>query len=209
MDEMPKTRASLLLRIRDTQDARAWNEFVGIYEPLIYRLARRSGFQHADALELTQDVLLAVSKSIDRWNTDPACGSFRGWLFRVTRNLMINLLVKQRRHPQPIGDTDFPQLLAQVADPAAEESAVFDLEYRRSLFRWAADQVRPEFRPPTWQAFWKTCVEGRAVKDVAQELQLTAGAIYVARSRVMARLRTCIETASEMCGTQPRPGGDK
>jgi RNA polymerase sigma-70 factor (ECF subfamily) len=197
MDDSAKTRRSLLLRIRDTQDARAWTEFVAIYEPLVYRLARKHGFQHADALELTQEVLLAVSKSIGRWNADPACGSFRGWLFRVTRNLMVNLLVKQRRHPQAVGNTDFQRLLAQVPDPAAEESAVFDLEYRRSLFRWSAEQVKTEFRPTTWQAFWRTCVDGIAVKDVAQELQLSAGAIYVARSRVMARLRTCVEQASE------------
>jgi RNA polymerase sigma-70 factor (ECF subfamily) len=197
MDDISKTRRSLLLRIRDTQDARSWTEFVAIYEPLVYRLARKHGFQHADALELTQEVLLAVSKSIDRWNADPACGSFRGWLFRVTRNLMINLLVKQRRHPRAVGNTDFQRLLAQVPDPALDESAVFDLEYRRSLFRWAAEQVKSEFRPTTWQAFWKTCVDGLAVKDVAQELELSVGAIYVARSRVMARLRTCVEQVSE------------
>ena len=197
MDDSSKTRRSLLLRIRDTQDARAWTEFVAIYEPLVYRVARKRGFQHADALELTQEVLLAVSKSIDRWNADPACGSFRGWLFRVARNLMINLLVKQRRHPQAVGNTDFQRLLAQVADPAPDESAVFDLEYRRGVFRWAAEQVKAEFRPATWQAFWKTCVDGLAVKDVAQELSLSVGAIYVARSRVMARLRECVERASE------------
>jgi RNA polymerase sigma factor (sigma-70 family) len=195
MDDAPKTRPSLLLRIRNTEDAGAWSEFVAIYEPLVYRLARRKGLQHADALELGQEVLLTVSKSIDRWKPDPACGSFRGWLGRVTRNLIINLLIKQRRHPQAIGDTDFQRLLADVAEPAPEESAVFDLEYRRSVFRWAASQIQGEFRPATWQAFWRTCVEGRAVRDVAQELELSVGAVYVARSRVMARLHACVEQA--------------
>ncbi len=197
MEDAPKTRHSLLLRLRDTQDARAWSEFVAIYEPLVYRLARKRGLQHADALELSQEVLLAVAKSIDRWRCDPACGSFRGWLFRVTRNLMINLLVKQRRHPQAVGDTDFQRLLAQVADPASEESVVFDLEYRRSVFRWAAERVKAEFRPATWQAFWQTSVEGHAAKDVAHQLHLSVGAVYVARSRVMARLRACVEEVSE------------
>lgn len=195
MDDAPKTRPSLLLRIRNTEDAGAWSEFVAIYEPLVYRLARKRGLQHADALELSQEVLLTVSKSINRWKLDPACGSFRGWLGRVTRNLIINLLIKQRRHPQAIGDTDFQRLLAEVAEPAPDESAVFDLEYRRSLFRWAAAQVQGEYRPATWQAFWRTCVDGRAVRDVAQELELSVGAVYVARSRVMARLRACVEQA--------------
>jgi RNA polymerase sigma-70 factor (ECF subfamily) len=197
MYEMPETRQSLLLRIRDHRNARAWGEFVGIYEPLVYRLARSRGFQHADALELTQEVLLAVSKSIHRWDTDPARGSFRGWLFRVTRNLMINFLAKQRRHPQGVGDTDFQRLLTQQPDPAQDESAVFDLEYRRQLFRWAAARIRNEFISSTWSAFWRTSVEGRAIGDVAAELGLTAGAVYVARSRVMARLRQRIEEVDQ------------
>lgn len=189
MQEAPKTRPSLLLRMRDTQDARAWGEFVEIYEPLVYRLARRNGFQDADARELTQEVLLAVSKAIGGWDADPARGSFRAWLFRVARNLMINFLAKQRRHPQGVGDTDFQRLLAAQPAPENEESACFDVEYRRRLFRWAAEQVRDQFQASTWEAFWKTCVEGQAIQEVATEMELSAGAVYVARSRVMARLR--------------------
>jgi RNA polymerase sigma factor (sigma-70 family) len=169
---------------------------------LVYRLARKKGWQHADALELTQEVLLSVSRSIDRWDADPAKGSFRGWLSRVSRNLMINLLVKQRRQPQGVGNTDFQRLLTEQAGPADDkstdgESAEFDLEYRRRLFRWAAERVKTEFRPATWQAFWRTCVDGHAIKYVAQELGLSVGAVYVARSRVMARLRVCVEEVRE------------
>ncbi|MHB0960684.1 MAG: RNA polymerase sigma factor [Pirellulaceae bacterium] len=197
MQDVPKTRHSLLIRIRDGHDVQAWSQFVAIYEPLVYRLTRKKGFQHADALELTQEVLLAVSKSIERWNPDSAKGSFRGWLVRVTRNLMINLLVNQRRHPRGVGSTDFQRLLAEQVGPAEEETAEFDLEYRRRLFRWAAERVKGEFRPTTWQAFWRTCVEGHSVKRVSQELKLSDGAVYVARSRIMARLRACVEEVRE------------
>lgn len=189
MDNVPNTRHSLLLRLRGGQDAEAWSEFVAIYEPLVYRLVRKRGFQHADALELTQEVLLAVTRSIDRWDTDPQRGSFRGWLSRVSRNLMVNLLVNQRRHPRGVGDTDFQRLLAAHVDPVCEESREYELEHRRGQFRWAAARIRGEFRPATWQAFWKTCVEGLSVPRVSHELGMSAGAIYVARSRVMARLR--------------------
>ena len=193
MDEIPKTRPSLLVRIRDPQDERAWAEFLEIYEPLVYRLARRKGFQHADAVELTQEVFLAVASAIDRWDPDPARGKFRSWLFRIARNLMINLLAKQQRHPRATGDTDVKRLLDRQPAPAGEDSALFDREYRRQTFHWAAEQVRGEFRDATWRAFWLTSVEGEPTKEVARLLGMTPGAVYIARSRVMARLRQTIE----------------
>ncbi len=197
MDDTPHTRPSLLVRICDPRDERAWAEFVEIYEPLVYRLARQKGFQDADAAELTQDVFVAVASAIDRWDPDPARGSFRAWLFRIARNLMINLLAKQRRRPQATGTTDMKQLLEQqpdlnVEDPAGEDSALFDLEYKRQTFRWAAGQIRSRFKPATWEAFRQTSVEGRPVKEVAGELGLSVGAVYIARSRVMAKLKQTV-----------------
>lgn len=197
MRDAPETRQSLLLRLRDARDHRAWTEFLEIYEPLVYRLARRNGFQDADARELTQEVLVAVSNAIENWDPDPAKGSFRGWLFRIARNLMINFLAKQKRHPQGSGDSDFNRLLSEQPADNEQESAYFDHEYRRQTFRWAAEQLRSEFQVNTWQAFWRTCVEGEPVKDVANELQMSPGSIYVARSRVMAKLRTKIERLGE------------
>jgi RNA polymerase sigma factor (sigma-70 family) len=193
MDETPNTRPSLLVRIRDPQNERAWREFLDIYEPLVYRLARRKGFQDADARELTQEVFLAVASAIDRWDPDPSRGSFRAWLFRIARNLMINLLVNRQRHPQATGSTDIKHLLEEQAAPVGEDSALFDREYKREAFRWAAQQIRSQFRQTTWKAFWLSSVEGREVKKVAETLGITAGAVYIARSRVMARLRQTIE----------------
>jgi len=193
MDEIPNTRPSLLVRIRDPQDERAWREFLDIYEPLIYRLARRKGFQDADARELSQEVFLAVASAIDRWDPDPSRGSFRGWLFRIARNLMINLLARQRRHPQGTGSTDIKRLLEEQAAPVGEDSALFDRQYKREVFRWAAEQIRGQFRETTWRAFWLSSVEQREIKEVAETLGLTAGAVYIARSRVMARLRETVE----------------
>jgi RNA polymerase sigma-70 factor (ECF subfamily) len=197
MRDAPDTRPSLLLRLRDARDDLAWSEFLQIYEPLIYRLARRNGFQDADSRELTQEVLLAVAKAIDQWDPDPERGSFRGWLFRIARNLMINFLTRQRRHPPGTGDTDFNRLLHEQPAADSQQSAYFDHEYKRQAFRWAAEQIRHEFQEPTWQAFWRTCVEGAAVKDVAADLRMSCGSIYVARSRVMARLRAKIEQLPE------------
>ena len=200
MDDTPTTRPSLLVRLRNLQDQQSWEEFYAIYQPLVFRMARSQGFQDADASELTQEVFVAVASAIQRWDPDPQRGSFRGWLFRIARNLMINWLAYRRRHPTGAGNSDIRRLLAEQPDPHdldREDSAVFDREYKRQAFAWAAEQIRGEFRESTWQAFWLTSVENRPVPEAAKELGISAGAVYIARSRVMARLRQKIETLEE------------
>jgi RNA polymerase sigma-70 factor (ECF subfamily) len=191
MDEppAPATRRSLIVKLRDPADTEAWCEFVALYEPLIYRLARRKGLQDADARDLCQEVFRAVARAIDRWDLDPARGSFRGWLARIARNLLVNFLTRRPHRLRGSGSTSVQELLE--AQPAADPSAtaLFEIEYRRRLFRWAADAVRGEFAPTTWQAFWQTAVEGRPPAGVAADLGLSVGAVYIARSRVLARLR--------------------
>jgi RNA polymerase sigma factor (sigma-70 family) len=197
MDETPTTRPSLLVRLRDLQDQRSWDEFYTIYQPLVFRMARSQGFQDADAAELTQEVFVAVASAIDRWDPDPNRGSFRGWLFRIARNLMINWLAYRRRHPPGTGNSDMHRLLAEHPDPRdqnQEDSAVFEREYRRQAFAWAAEEIRNDFRENTWQAFWLSSVENMPVVEVARRLETSPGAVYIARSRVMARLREKIET---------------
>src|SRR4051794_6443118 len=193
MVESPDTRPSLLVRIRDPQDERAWAEFLDIYTPLIYQLARRKGLQDADAADLVQEVLRAVAGAIDRWDPDPGRGSFRAWLSRIARNLVVNFLIQQRRHPRGSGDRDVDRLLEERAAPTGPESELFDTEYRRRLFAWAAEQVRPEFREATWKTFWMAGVEGKDARTVAEALGISVGAVYHNKSRVMARLRRRIE----------------
>lgn len=193
MPLVPETRVSLLLRLRDARDHEAWETFLQIYQPLIFRLARRRGIQEADAREIMQEVLMTVVTAIDRWDSDPARGSFRGWLSTVTRNLVVNFLIRQSRHPRGNGDTDFQRWLDQQPDPASEQTALFDREEQKQIFRWAANRIRSEFKDTSWQAFWRTAVDGSDVTGVARELGVTAGHVYVSRSRVMKRLREQIQ----------------
>ena len=195
MDDSPATRCSLIVKLRDPADSAAWSEFVALYEPLVYRLARRKGLQDADAHDLCQEVFQAVARAIDRW--EPGRGSFRGWLSRIARNLLINFLTRGQHQPRGTGATSIQELLE--AQPAADPSAtaLFEAEYQRRLFHWAAGRGPGEFTIPTWQAFWQTAVLDRAPSEVAAELGLSVGAVYVARSRVLARLKRRIEQCNE------------
>lgn len=189
---VPETRNSLILRLPDKSDVEAWDQFVSIYEPLVYRLARAKGFQDADAHDVTQEVLVAVSRAVERWEPDRQRGRFRDWLFRIARNLMINFMTRRIHRPIDRGDSGIADLLEKQVDPNSEASSTFDLEYRREVFHWAAEQVRPQVRPATWSAFWITSVDLKSIADVATELDMTIGAVHIARSRVLGRLRDVV-----------------
>ena len=187
MADLPDTRASLLIRIRDGQDREAWRQFLHVYGPVVYGFARKRGLQDADAADLMQDVMGSVSSAAQDFEYDAGKGSFRGWLFTVTRNKVFNFLSKQKNRVQPAGDSAARHRLEN--QPSGEGQADWDHEYQRRVFAWAADVVRPEFQARTWNAFWQTTVDGRNAAEVGKDLKLSAGAVYVAKSRVLARLR--------------------
>jgi RNA polymerase sigma-70 factor (ECF subfamily) len=193
MSDSPATRLSLLVRLRDARDDRAWAQFVELYAPLVFGFARKHGLQEADAADLTQDVLQAVSGGIRRLDYDPRRGSFRGWLFTVVRNKLRNFLATACRQPgRGTGDTDAQHRLLELPAREDDQSAWWDQEYERRVFAWAAEQARGAFQHSTWQAFWLTAVEGRTGPDVARELGMSVAAVYLAKGRVMDRLKQII-----------------
>jgi RNA polymerase sigma factor (sigma-70 family) len=184
MPDPADTRTSLLARIRDPGDKAGWERFVEVYAPLVYGFARRHGLQDADAADLTQEVLWAVACASGRFRYDPARGSFRGWLFTVARNRLRNALAQRRRDAAATGANGLLE-----AQPAPEESTRWDQEYEQRLFEWAAGRARGDFEEATWQAFWRTAVGGESPREVGEALGLSVGAVYIARSRVLANLR--------------------
>lgn len=189
----PETRTSLITRLPNAADIAAWDEFTQLYTPVIYRVARQQRLQPADAENLTQEVMVAVVRSLPQWLDRADRGSFRGWLLRIARNACIDML--QRRGTRRLGwDGSWAELqLAALPARESELSAQIELEYQREKFRWAADQVRLRVADATWRAFWLTQVVGLSVAAAAEELQVRPGKIYVSRSRVMHQIRQAVE----------------
>jgi RNA polymerase sigma factor (sigma-70 family) len=198
MSDAPATRLSLLVRLRDAGDDAAWSQFVDLYAPLVFGLARKQGLQDADAADLTQDVLQAVSGGIRTFEYDPCKGTFRGWLFTVARNKLRNFLAAQKRPGRGSGDSGDQVRLHELPAREEDQAAWWDQEYERRVFAWAADQVRGAFQVSTWQAFWMTAVEGKTGPQVARALGMSVAAVYLARGRVTEKLkRTIRETLGE------------
>jgi RNA polymerase sigma-70 factor (ECF subfamily) len=197
MNHPPETRASLLVRLKDRADQAAWYEFAEVYRPVIVRLAGRKGMQAADAEDLAQQVLAAVAKAIDRWQEDPRRARFRTWLHRVANNLILNALARGKPD-RGSGDTGLLQWLAQQPAYDGPNSDLLRLEWRREAFRWAATQIRDEFQPDNWEAFWRTAIEGEAVDDVAERLGKSRASVHSARSRIMRRLKEKVNELSDM-----------
>ena len=192
----PETRHSLLLRVRDPSDDEAWAEFASIYRPVICRFAVFRGLQEADAEDLAQQVLLAVSGAISRWTPDPQRAKFRTWLRRIAENAILNALTRGVPD-RSSGDDEIKAFLDQRPACSGPDSEFLKMEYRREVFTRAATQIREEFSRDTWNSFWLTAVEGMEVEAAAGQLGRTRGSVYASRSRVMKRLKQKVEEFDE------------
>lgn len=191
MPQVPETQASLILRLPCAADAEAWNQFVSLYEPFVYRFARRGGLQDADARELVQNVLMSVARAVGRWQPEETRGKFRTWLFRIARNQLLDTLAKRKVVGQ--GGTTMLRALDHLPAGDGGHNHEIRLAARRELFLWAAERIKGSVKEATWQAFWQTAVLEKSPEAVAEELGLSVGAVYIARSRVVTRLREEIQ----------------
>jgi RNA polymerase sigma factor (sigma-70 family) len=191
MSDALQTRPSLLVRIRDARDLDAWRRFAAIYEPLIRGQAHREGLQEADASDIAQEVMRTVAQVAPRFEYDASLGTFRGWLYIVTRNAIRAHQNRARKPDRGAGGTAAALMLAEVPADSDPEAA-WEHEYQSRLFLWAAEQVRAEFEESSWRAFWATAIQGQGPKEVAAGLGISVGAVYIAKSRILARLRFVI-----------------
>jgi RNA polymerase sigma-70 factor (ECF subfamily) len=189
------TRRSLLVRLRDLQDAESWRAFVDLYAPLIFRYCRRQGLQEADAADVGQEVLAQVARSIRTFEYRPEQGRFRDWLGAVTRSRLSRAV--GRRGPQARGTAgdDAPDWLSEMGTAAADPE--WTSAFNNHVLQAALAQARPHFEEATWRAFELVWLHDRSAAAAADELGVPIAAVYVAKSRVLKALRAEVLALAE------------
>lgn len=186
---MHATSASLLDRARVSPNGDSWRHLVGIYDPLVRGWLKHRGLSPSDVDDVTQDVMAVVVRRLADFRHNGRVGAFRTWLKTITVNCLRDHWKRGKNLPKATGQSSFQEFLAALADPESELSRQWDLEHDRHVARQLLEVLRKEFEPRTWQAFQRTALEGASASDAAAELGLTVNAVFIARSRVLARLR--------------------
>lgn len=195
MPELPETNLSLIARVKDLGDGASWVEFLGIYQPVIFRMARKRGLQDTDAYDVSQQVFLSITRSIQGWTVHEAGPPFRAWLTTIVRNAITKALTRRPRNVAT-GSTSVANLLESQPDCEATASEIL-AEARREIVHWAVKQIQSEFTDETWNVFQQTAVDGVPIADVARTTGRSPGSIYVARFRVITRLKEKILEVSQ------------
>ena len=180
---MLTTSVSLLERLRQPDQAAAWERFVELYTPLLLHWARRAGLQPQDAADLVQDVFTTLVQKMPAF-TYERDQNFRGWLRTVLMNKWRNGL---RRKSREGAEANSAELSGLVGDNALE--SFWDEDHRQHLAKRALELMQADFEPKSWQACWGLIVEGRSGADLAAELGISENAVYIAKWRVLRRLR--------------------
>ena len=186
---MNSTSISLLKRLQQTEDSKNWNRLVDLYAPLIRTWLYKYDVQASDADDLVQDVLLAVSKDLKRFEHSGRPGAFRNWLRTILVHRLRNFWRLQKRGPRATGDSDIQRRLEQLDDPASELSLVWNRQHDRHVAKQLLASVQSSFEPNTWKAFCRVALEGDKPAVVAADLGISLNAVILAKCRVLKRLR--------------------
>lgn len=187
MSNSSVTRLSLLARIRQ-DDSSAWKELVALYSPLVDFWCRRIGICENDLHDLRQEVFFAVSRSIHRFQPSGNSGSFRAWLWSLSRHKMIDWIRSERNSPRAEGGSTALQMVHHLPEHLDDQDHSERLQFNDLIHR-ALEQTRSEFEKKSWQAFWRTTIDGLSVAQVAEELSITPATVRQHRSRILRRLR--------------------
>lgn len=185
---MLPTSASLLLRIKEGESA-AWERLVDVYTPLIHQWLTRQSVRNDDALDLSQDVLTVVVRRFAEFQHNQRVGAFRAWLRTITVNRVREFWRSKKFAAVAPGGSDFGTYLDQLEDPDHPLSQAWDREHDIFVTRKLLEMLEPQFEATTWQAFRRFVLDDRPASEVGVELGISSNAVFIAKSRVMARLR--------------------
>jgi len=183
-----------LERLRKGTDATAWQLFVDLYTPLIYRFGRRKGLQDADAQDVAQKVMARVFKAIGKFAYDSQRGRFRNWLGIITVHEIVRHHDRARRASQRFGVDQGESVTEKMA--RSDDGDWFDA-FNAHILATALERIRAQFDDDAWQAFDLTWIHDIPTEDAASRLDQTAAWIYKARFRVLKRLRAEVEFLTE------------
>ena len=176
----------------------AWQRLVRLYSPLISRWCRRSGVVADGAADVLQEVLAAVLQHVSDFRRGGPHDSFTAWLATITRHKVCDHYRRRQGRAEARGGTTAQRQMAEIPQPEpAHETIRPDAEAAACLSRRVLDMIRAEFEPGTWQAFWQTAIDGQSPALVAEDLQMSTAAVYMAKSRVLRRLRQALEELPE------------
>ncbi|HVX11157.1 MAG TPA: sigma-70 family RNA polymerase sigma factor [Pirellulales bacterium] len=182
--------ASSLIRLLRGESPAAWTRFAAIYTPLVYRWVRQAGVSTDDAADVVQDVFQGVARQIAQFRHEKPGDTFRGWLHAITRHKVCDHFRRRRDQIDPVGGTDMQARLAAVAAEVGDSShELCHADDRALVVRNTVEQIRGEFQPTTWTAFWRLAIEGHPAAEIGRDLGLTAKAVRQAKYRVLKRLR--------------------
>jgi len=186
---MNDTSLSLLAHLRRSPESEAWNRLVNLYAPLIRAWLRKYDVQDSDADDLVQEVLLAVSKDLNKFKHGGQPGAFRGWLKAILVNRLRKFWRARDRRPQAHGNSDIDARLAQLDDPSSELSLIWNREHNQYVLRQLLALAEPHFAATTWKAFCRVALDGAPPDVVAEEMGISRNAVIIAKCRVLSRLR--------------------
>ena len=204
---MDRTRSTLLIRVRNPADARAWGEFVALYEPLLTAYVRHKGLGAEDARDVVQEVFARLVKTLPEFELDRQRGRFRSWLWQVCQSALGDW-ARQRRRQARAEDA----WLDRLSEPRISDESALDEEWerlhRRRILSFALETVRARSRPKSWACFERHLLQRRPSAAVAAELGLTVATVNVNCSRVLGRVRKlCVEHLEGLAdGVEPLPG---
>ena len=176
-------------RLRLGGDTEAWGRMFELYRPLLMAWLRKYDVQAADADDLVQEVLLAVSTGLKSFDHNGRTGAFRTWLRNIHVNRLRTFWGARNRRPLAAGDSDIERRLTQLEDSASATSRLWDRQHDLFVLQQLLELSRARFSPETWTAFTRVALNGERPEIVAREMGLSLNAIFIAKSRVLSRLR--------------------